>query len=640
MQLSEVGNIEAVKSKWRTAVVDAAAAQAEPLDAAWSNFFQCTAAADALFDLSAIFADAAGAADIEALVTRTYSTLLADDVQDWTLQSATGETAKVKPASYLARPWAEVFEFLGKSFAFAPHCVAQLFEDNHLGLLHHKFTVRDGGAAWPAGRLSLMVAISGGSKSPFIKMTERVLKSANVKQAFADAVVVACRPLRNYGFYSTQGSNLEGLLKHAGKSNVPVGIMSKHEELADTMSKLGVPAKDKLQPRQTITLSNPALTPGKRLGDDTKNSAIEDLKVVLTACVQGNLCFQFLPFTSEGESYRWLVCISPDASGLTVSRSDKLCAKQATEEFLCNMLSTQVLRITGTDDAAKGVDLDADSRALAALLEKGAKASLQAWSQRLGHDVCVDDPMYAYLRGKVDATYMTHYVATWCLSESLLCWLNPARRPQFSGNQVYARMALRRCLLSDVDRRGLMIVNRRAINASPYLKSLILGLSEEEVRERTREAKRRKGNDASSSPQSPSERQAYVWQHLAAAAAHDDSREALVLKPQDYMVQVVQDTVVKRVVPRAALLNGPLSSLNEHYDVITHYGTPSSADANDIEWLPLAPKAAVPLVRKRGQRGGHPTCPAVQFKARETEDFMKFLREARAIFELPLRDSA
>ena len=112
-------------------------------------------------------------------------------------------------------------------------------------------------------RLSLLVAISGGSKSPFLKMTERVLKSTEVRQAFADALNVTCRPLQQYEFYSAQGSNLEGLLAHAKKHNAPVGIMSKHEEVADTVSKLGQPAKDKLQPRQVITLSNPALTPEK-----------------------------------------------------------------------------------------------------------------------------------------------------------------------------------------------------------------------------------------------------------------------------------------------------------------------------------------------------------------------------------------
>ena len=171
-------------------------------------------------------------------------------------------------------------------------------------------------------------------------MTERVLKSTEVRQAFADALNVACHPLQQYEFYSAQGSNLEGLLAHAKKHNAPVGIMSKHEEVADTVSKLGQPAKDKLQPRQVITLSNPALTPGKRLGDTARNSAVEDLKVVLTACVQGNLCFHFLPYTAEGESYRWMVCLSPDASGLSVSRADKLCDKAASQAFLSCMLAT------------------------------------------------------------------------------------------------------------------------------------------------------------------------------------------------------------------------------------------------------------------------------------------------------------
>ena len=135
--------------------------------------------------------------------------------------------------------------------------------------------------------------------------------------------------------------------------------------------------------------------------------------MVLTACVQGNLCFHFLPYTAEGESYRWMVCLSPDASGLSVSRADKLCDKAASQAFLSCMLATQVLRITGTDDAAKGVTLDDNSPTLAALLEKGTKACLQAWAQRVGHDKAVDNPIYTHLRGKVDATFMTHYESVW-----------------------------------------------------------------------------------------------------------------------------------------------------------------------------------------------------------------------------------
>ena len=179
-----------------------------------------------------------------------------------------------------------------------------------------------------------------------------------------------------------------------------------------------------------------------------------------------------------------------------------------------------------------------------------------------------------------------------------------------------------------------MLVNRRAINASPFLKALVLGLSEEEVKEKTREAKRRRGDTGPKAPETQAEITAYVWQHIARAAVLDQMRGALVLKPQVYMSHALADAVVRRAVPWAALLQGPLSSLNAQFNAITHYGIGSAADAEDLQWSELQARAPVPMVRRRGQRGGHPSCPAVQFKSRDSVEFTAFLQHARAVFEL------
>jgi len=213
--------------------------------------------------------------------------------------------------------------------------------------------------------------------------------------------------------------------------------------------------------------------------------------------------------------------------------------------------------------------------------------------------------------------------------------LNPAYVPQYTGNQIYARMALKRCLLSDVDRRGVMLVNRRAINASPYLKAIALGLSEEEVREKTAESKRRKTADAPTTPQTAEETLAYIWQHAARAATMDAGRQAPVLKPHEYMIHVMGGRVVKKKVPRVALLREPLNALSARHKIITHYGTSKVNDAEDVEWTALAPGAEIPMVHRRGQRGGHLSLPLVQFSLPDSVEFQQFQLAVQAVFKLP-----
>ena len=98
-------------------------------------------------------------------------------------------------------------------------------------------------------------------------------------------------------------------------------------------------------------MANTTLAPGKRLRSGSEK--IDGLKLCLTAPVQGDLCHFFLPFTGEGESYRWDCTVSPDAPGLDLERADKLGAKDGSLLFLSTILSHQVLKILGTDAGDK-----------------------------------------------------------------------------------------------------------------------------------------------------------------------------------------------------------------------------------------------------------------------------------------------
>ena len=112
------------------------------------------------------------------------------------------------------------------------------FEDNHLGLLRTSFKTYDGNAPFSLGRLTLLVAISGGRKSVLMKFAENVFKSEKVKKAFGCTVQACFKRLSTYDFCSAAGANLEGLLEHAKKENEPAGLPSIQKENVDAVAKL------------------------------------------------------------------------------------------------------------------------------------------------------------------------------------------------------------------------------------------------------------------------------------------------------------------------------------------------------------------------------------------------------------------
>ena len=157
--------------------------------------------------------------------------------------------------------------------------------------------------------------------------------------------------------------------------------------------------------------------------------------------------------------------------------------RECTLTFLAALLVQQVLKILGKDDGVKKLLACSDAQTLCAVFEKAAKTALKRTVSRLGHDKAADDPAYAHLRGKIDSKYIRQLTIAWLWGETLLAWLNNDYHIVFSSNAVYARMALKRVLLNETDRRAVMINNRRAIEANPYLKNLVSGASAEEIAE-------------------------------------------------------------------------------------------------------------------------------------------------------------
>ena len=438
----------------------------------WSNIWQLTDAVDVLFDLGAIWQHTWSGGECEQYCKEWFLRLLSPEAEQWGLVDVASVQANVPSSALWSRPLKDIFCFLGKAFSLSGHAVAQCFEDNHLSLVRNCFRLcQNGGEVkFPVARWSLLVASSGGGKSPLLTLVENVLKSPRVASSFENARNLWVKPLGKYSWYSAQGSNLEGMLAHASKDNVPIGLRKIHEEVADTIGAIGSGDTDKLRVTQVIRVANPSLAAGKLL----KGSAVEvpNLKVCLTAAVQGNLCWKFLPFTPEGESARWVPVVSSPTLGLDLRRSDKLSSKTASTDVLAHLLSAHVLKILDFMTPDGALQLDDTAIHIADMLEAGAKGALASFRQRVGEDAAVNNPVYSFLFGKLDQQFMHHLAAAWFTGESLLCWLNPLYAPAFRTNRVYARIALKRTLVGEADRRVVMLTNRRHIEATPMLRQL------------------------------------------------------------------------------------------------------------------------------------------------------------------------
>ena len=139
---------------------------------------------------------------------------------------------------------------------------------------------------------------------------------------------------------------------------------------------------------------------------------------------------------------------------------------------------------------------DDGARAICAALEDNGKEALQRLVVTQGREKTMDDPIYAYLRGKNDSKYLTALTIVLAMSESLLSWINPHYTVKTTTNLIYARMALHRTLLGEIDRRAVMVQNKRHIAANPYLKKVVSGASAEEMGEFMAQTKHKSGSSA------------------------------------------------------------------------------------------------------------------------------------------------
>ena len=607
-----------IRAELKANVEAAALANTEPLQPNWSNIFECPHALDVLFHTDATFAGLEKKEDIEAKCDGFFDRILSDEAASWTLEVACAEHGKYPANACYPRVLTDMFEFFGKTLGLSTHAAALSFEENHLFLLRNTFRVKDEEALYGMGSLALLIAITGGGKSIVLEMAEKVLVDPKVKEALKTAKNPAVRKMSDMDLVTSCRFNLEGLLEEAKKRNEPAGIRSIHEEIGDSMSKFGAAMdKDKLRPRDVITILNPTMQTGKRL--KTVFSAIPNLKVNGTFGCQGAMAHFYLPCTKEGESSRWNVAISEDAPGLDLDRADKLVTKQGSFMVLKELLAVQAGKVLGEDDGTCRLDLDPKTRGLGCVLEKSAKNAVKRWVERVGQAKAKDDPSYGFLRGKLDAKYMSNLAKSWCVGECLLAFVNPAYKIQWKTNPLYGRQALWRSFLSESDRRALFVNNCRAIAANPYLKALAEGMSEEKVEEKVEETKQKAAR-----PETEAQKLAYtlqaIYQHLSPA------RE-MTLATCDTMK--ANDKNLRQIWKYQSNIRDSFSKLSTEHGLVTHIEKQNAAGQGT--WEAIAPNAAIEGYLPQGRAGGHHVTPNIRCKADIAPEVQTFLSKVQGI---------
>ena len=590
----------------------------------WANIFEHNQACNVLFDLSSIWERARDKADVEGLCREWFDHLLSEKADFWHLDSAV-ELQQSWPSHVLwPRCLAQVWDFFGESFSLSSHCVAQGYEDNFLSLLRKDFRTSEnsGEALFSVGRWTLLVAQSGAGKSPMLGRVEEHLKSQAVRQSFE---LVAPRDLANlkgFHWYSAQGANLEGFLTLAEKCNDPVGLRFLLEEVSLTVGRITERRADRLGPEDVIRLANPRFSTGKRL--KTSASEIQDLKVVMTAGVQGAFAHLYLPFSHEGESYRWTPAVSPPSKGLDTSRADKLTAKSASQQFVCQLLAVHVTKNLAAMPSGARLLVCKEARACANALVLAAKQALKGFQVRKGAEQAQQDPVYSLYLGKLDGQYMQHLVASWALGEALLAWLNPLYRPQLRSTGVYARLALKRALLCEGDRRCLMLSCRRHIESDTRLRAMIPGADPEKVEQLM---SKRAQQAFSSAPRTDAEKEAYVLQKVfGLAATVDDVPRVITVASLTALARA--DALVRRVVGNHAQMVDFFDALSTRHRVVVAFGVPVHLKPQEpLVWTELPAGARVERVRPLGRPGGTGGCPAVRLVPAEDERFVPLLEK-------------
>ena len=213
-------------------------------------------------------------------------------------------------------------------------------------------------------------------------------------------------------------------------------------------------------------------------------------------------------------------------------------------------------------------------------------------------------------------------MACWALGEALLAWLNPLHRPQLRSTGVYARMALKRSLLCEGDRRCLMLSCRRHIESDARLKAMIPGADPEKVEQLM---SRRAQQALSSAPRSDAEKESYVMQKaLALAAVVDNLPRVITVASLTALARA--DALVRRVVGNRSLMVDFFDGLSTKRRVVVAFGVPVHLKPQEpLIWTDLAAGARIERVRPLGRPGGTAGCPAVRLLPAEDERFVSLL---------------
>ena len=224
---------------------------------------------------------------------------------------------------YMTRPDAIVYAFLASSHVTHPHFVHGPHMDNRVLLMPKDFVVKDGSIAYKTARCTAVCAISGGSKSPVLDEADNEISNDVFKGHCTRSTSAAVRELAGGKWRYEKGGSTAAFIKSAAENQGPCGARGILEEAGAMFNKFPIERDgSKMSISDYIKLFNAVLDIGKHTitrGDDKA----QNFRFVLSMGIQRTQLHFFLPFTSQGESYRPDVLLSPIGDALTQKRANK-----------------------------------------------------------------------------------------------------------------------------------------------------------------------------------------------------------------------------------------------------------------------------------------------------------------------------
>ena len=232
----------------------------------------------------------------------------------------------------------------------------------------------------------------------------------------------------------------------------------------------------------------------------------------------------------------------------------------------------------------------------------------------------------------MDAKYFAHLGVGWLTGGALLCLLNPQYKPRWTTDQVYAMQAFWRTLLTEGDRRGMMVNNRRAIKESRYLSGLAFGVNPESVTDHAKRARRE-----SAGPRNEQQKEAYIFQKLVMLATLLQDGEERVLVPDAIGELGRADATVRSRVKTESGKRELLNSLSVKHSLVTAWGVRTHGQPLvPVVWTAVAPGDTVPAASSIGRAGGGLGCPLVRLVSADSVAQRAFVTEVDSVYSLGL----